>query len=181
MIILAAMYHFADLPDYKKLREPMKQKLLELEMKGTMLVTPEGINGTVSGTREAVDAFLTYLKEDARFRGRFAGLFHKESSFTEHPFERTKVKMKQEVISLGVPADPTQKVGTYVKPAAWNDLISQEDVVLVDSRNEYETHLGTFKGALDPNIKTFKQLPEYTQTQLDPKKHKKIASLLRTL
>lgn len=171
-IVLAALYKFVPLDDAPLLRPVYKEKMLALGIKGTILLAPEGINGTISGTREAVDAFLTFLKNDARF----SDIEPKESYFDDHPFGRTKVKLKKELISLGEPANPNEHVGTYVEPQDWNDLISDPDVLLLDSRNEYETHLGLFKGAIDPDIRRFKELPGYIRQNLDPQKHKKIAT-----
>lgn len=171
-IVLAALYHFVPLPDFEALRPVYKERMIEAGIKGTILLTPEGVNGTISGTREAIDAFLAFLKTDVRF----TGLEHKESYFDRHPFGRTKVKLKKETISLGKPANPAEKVGTYVTPEEWNALISDPETLLLDSRNTYETHLGTFKGAIDPRIDRFKQLPDYIEQHLDPEKHKKIAT-----
>lgn len=171
-ILLAALYKFVPLPDYTELRAVYKQRMLESDIKGTILLAPEGINGTISGSPDAVRGFLAFLRSDARL----ADLEHKESGFARHPFARTKVRLKKEVISLGVPVNPTEKVGTYLTPQEWNRLLNDPDVVLLDSRNEYETHLGTFKGAIDPNITNFKELPAYVREHLDPSKHKKVAT-----
>lgn len=171
-ILLAALYKFVPLPDFEALRPQYKQRMLDADIKGTILLAPEGINGTVSGTPEAVYAFLDYLRADPRL----ADLEHKESHFERHPFARTKVRLKKEIISMGIPANPNEKVGQYLTPAQWNELLQDPEVVLLDSRNDYETHLGTFKGAIDPDIDNFKQLPDYVQQHLDPKKHKKVAT-----
>jgi UPF0176 protein len=171
-ILLAAMYKFVRLPDYEALRPIYKQRMLDADIRGTILLAEEGINGTISGTPEAVHAFLDYLREDPRL----ADIEHKESFFDRHPFARTKVRLKKEIISMGIPADPNEKVGQYLTPEQWNTLLQDPDVLLLDSRNDYETHLGTFKGAVDPNIDNFKQLPDYVEKHLDPKKHKKVAT-----
>lgn len=171
-ILLAAMYKFVRLPDYEALRPIYKQRMLDADIRGTILLAEEGINGTISGTPEAVHAFLDYLREDPRL----ANIEHKESFFDRHPFARTKVRLKKEIISMGIPADPNEKVGQYLTPEQWNTLLQDPDVLLLDSRNDYETHLGTFKGAVDPNIDNFKQLPDYVEKHLDPKKHKKVAT-----
>lgn len=171
-ILLAAMYKFVRLPDYEALRPIYKQRMLDADIRGTILLAEEGINGTISGTPEAVHAFLDYLREDPRL----VDIEHKESFFDRHPFARTKVRLKKEIISMGIPADPNEKVGQYLTPEQWNTLLQDPDVLLLDSRNDYETHLGTFKGAVDPNIDNFKQLPDYVEKHLDPKKHKKVAT-----
>ena len=171
-IVLAALYHFADFPDYTEKRESFKAKMLELDIKGTILLASEGINGTVSGTPGAVRQLLDFIRSDARF----IGVEVKESAYDRHPFQRTKVKLKRELISLGEDADPSKVVGTYVNPEDWNALLADPEVTLLDSRNTYETHIGMFKGAIDPRIDNFKQLPDYVRANLDPKKNKKIAT-----
>lgn len=171
-VLLAALYKFVSLPDYAELRAIYKQRMLDNGIKGTILLAPEGINGTISGTPEAVRGFLAFLRSDTRL----ADLEHKESGFDRHPFARTKVRLKKEIISLGIPANPAEKVGTYLTPQEWNRLLADPEVVVLDSRNEYETHLGTFKGAIDPNITNFKELPAFVSKRLDPAKHKKIAT-----
>lgn len=171
-ILLAALYKFVPLPDYAELRPIYKQRMLDADIRGTLLLAPEGINGTVSGKPQAVRDFLDFLRSDPRL----ADIEHKESHFDRHPFARTKVRLKKEIISLGIPADPNEKVGKHLSPAEWNELLRDPDVVLLDSRNEYETHLGTFKGAIDPDIRNFKQLPDFVNRHLDPGKHKKIAT-----
>lgn len=170
--MLAAMYKFVPLDDFVQLRPIYKQRMLENSIKGTILLAPEGINGTISGAHDAIRDFLAFLRSDARL----ADLEHKESFFDYHPFTRTKVRLKKEIIGLGVPVNPTEKTGTYLNPQQWNALLADPDVVLLDSRNEYETYLGTFKGAIDPDITDFKQLPGYVKAHLDPTKHKKIAT-----
>ncbi len=169
-IVVAAFYHFAAVDDAPALQPALKKVMLEQAVKGTILVTPEGLNGTISGSRVGIDAVLGFLKADPRF----AGLSHKESFCGSQPFERTKVKLKRETIPLGVPVDPTNP-GTYVKPAEWNRLISRPDTITIDTRNAYETYLGTFKGALDPKTRTFKELPGWVEKHRDDLKNKKIA------
>ena len=171
-IMVAAFYLFTPLADYTALRVAYKQHMVEAGIKGTILLAPEGINGTISGGRQEMADFLTFLRNDPRL----SALEHKESFFHTHPFGRAKVKLKKEIISLGVPADPTENAGIYVEPEDWNALISAPDMVVVDARNEYETHLGTFKGSLDPKTRNFKQLPAYTKKVLDPKKNKRVAT-----
>ena len=172
VIVLAALYKFVPFDDYVAFRPVCKAKMLELNIRGSLLLASEGINGTISGTREDVDAFLAFLKSDPRF----ADLQHKESLFTKRPFNRSLVRLKKELISIGRPADPMHDVGTYVKPQDWNALISRDDVILLDSRNDYETYLGTFKGAIDPNIKNFRQLPDFIESKMEDLKGKKVAT-----
>lgn len=170
--ICAALYKFVELNNYKDLQEPLYQTLIQNQVKGTLLLAREGINGTICGTREGIDAVLSYLKSDTRL----ADLDHKESPSETQAFYRTKVKLKKEIVTLGVDwVDPTNSVGTYVAPEDWNDLISQPDVLLVDTRNDYEVAVGTFKGAVDPNTETFREFPEYVKENLDTNKHKKVA------
>ena len=171
-IIIAALYKFVDLPDYEAIQPVLLKRCLSLGIKGTLLLAKEGINGTVSGTRESIDALLDYLLEDPRF----TGLSHKESQNEELPFYRMKVKLKKEIVTMGVEGiDPKHIVGTYVDPKDWNALISDPDVVLVDTRNYYEYEIGTFEGAVNPNTTTFRELPAYVAKNLDPKANKKIA------
>lgn len=171
-VVVAALYRFVNLPDYHDLREPLLDKCLAEGIKGTLLLAAEGINGTVAGTREAIDRLLVYLRSDTRL----ADLDHKESFYEEMPFYRMKVKLKREIVTMGVEGiDPQDVVGTYVQPKDWNRLISDPDVTLVDTRNYYENAIGSFKGALDPNTTTFREFPEYVEQNLDPGKHKKVA------
>lgn len=171
-IVVCAMYKFVTLDNFESLREPLHNTMTENGVKGTLLLAREGINGTVSGTREGIDNLLNWLKQDERL----ADISYKESYEQTQPFYRTKVKLKKEIVTMGVEGiDPKRVVGTYVKPADWNALISDPDVVLVDTRNDYEVGIGTFKGAIDPETKTFREFPQYVKDNLDPKKHKKVA------
>lgn len=171
-IVVAALYKFVSLPDYALLREPLLAQCQSQAVFGTLLLAEEGINGTIAGPRSGVDAVLAYLRKDERL----ADLSHKESFCEENPFLRMKVKLKKEIVTLGVAGvSPTNAVGQYVKPEDWNALISDPDVVLVDTRNDYEYEIGTFKGALDPNTESFREFPEYVAKNLDPAKHKKVA------
>ncbi len=175
-IVVCALYKFATLGDFESLKPPLQSKMEALEIRGTLLLAKEGINGTVAGTREAIDNLLEYLRQDEIFEGRLHNIQWKESYNEALPFNRTKVKLKKEIVTMGVDAiDPNQIVGTYVKPEAWNDLISDPDVLLVDTRNEYEVQIGTFKNAINPHTTSFREFPEYTQQNLDPAVHKKVA------
>jgi UPF0176 protein len=171
-IVVAAMYRFVSLPDYQALQEPILQTCLNLGIKGTLLLAHEGINGTVSGTRDGINRLLTYL----RGLPGLEALEHKESYYQEQPFYRMKVKLKKEIVTMGVEGiDPNVVVGRYVEPRDWNALISDPDVVLVDTRNDYEFEIGTFEGALDPQTTTFREFPAYVEKNMDPGKHKKVA------
>ncbi len=144
----------------------------ENEVRGTLLLALEGINGTIAGSQQGMDNVLAWLQSDSRL----ADLSTKNSYTELSPFKRSKVKLKKEIVTMGVEGiDPKQVVGTYVKPKDWNALISDPDVVLVDTRNDYEIEIGTFKNAIDPNTKTFREFPQYVADNLDPKKHKKVA------
>ena len=170
--VVAALYKFVRLDDYEALREPLLEKCRELGIKGTLLLAWEGINGTIAGPRESIDAILAYLKADSRL----ADIEHKESFFDEPPFYRMKVKLKKEIVTLGVEGiDPNSMVGHYVEPKDWNALISDPDVILIDTRNSYEYELGTFERAIDPQTESFRQFPDYVRQNLDPAKHKKVA------
>lgn len=170
--VVCAMYKFVTLDNFEQLRQPLLDEMLRLDVKGTLLLAKEGINGTVAASRESIDALLNWLKRDPRL----ADISYKESYDEENPFYRTKVKLKKEIVTMGVEGiDPKRVVGTYVKPQDWNALISDPDVVLVDTRNDYEVGIGTFKGALDPKTKTFREFPQYVRDNLDPAKHKKVA------
>lgn len=170
--IVAALYKFAKLNDYKTIQPALLAFCLDHDIKGTLLLAEEGINGTVAGSRENIDALLAYLKQDPRL----VDLEHKESHAIEMPFFRMKVRIKKEIVTLGVEGiDPNYVVGTYVKPEDWNALISDPDVTLIDTRNDYEYGIGTFKGAIDPKTETFREFPQYVKDNLDKTKHKKVA------
>ena len=171
-IVVCAMYKFVTLEDFEDLRQPLLDVMETNEVRGTLLLAKEGINGTVAGSREGVDALLAWLAKDERL----ANIGFKESFDDTMPFYRTKVKLKKEIVTMGVEGiDPKQVVGTYVKPKDWNALISDPDVVLVDTRNDYEYQIGTFEGAVNPNTETFREFPQYVKENMDPTKHKKVA------
>lgn len=156
--LTAAFYKFVDLPDHADLREPLLACCETHQVKGLILLANEGINSTIAGPEAGVRAVLAYLRRDARL----ADLQHKESWSPKAPFYRMKVRLKREIVTLGRPeVNPTQMAGTYVKPQDWNALISDPDVVVVDTRNDYEVGIGTFAGALDPGIQRFAQLPAW--------------------
>jgi len=170
--VIAALYKFVALPDYQEMRDPLLEHCLQAGVKGTLLLASEGVNGTIAGSREGIDSVLSYLKADERLKE----LSHKESLDDDMPFYRMKVKLKKEIVTMGVEGiDPRRVVGTYVAPKDWNDLISDPEVVVVDTRNDYEYELGSFKGALNPNTKSFREFPQYVAENMDPTKHKKVA------
>ncbi|MFQ3207699.1 MAG: UPF0176 protein [Glaciecola sp.] len=170
--IVCALYKFVTLNDYEAMREPLREFMEKYQIKGTILLACEGINGTVSGSREAIDALLALLNADERLDP----ISTKESLHEEQPFYRTKVKLKKEIVTMGVEGiDPKRTVGSYIKPKDWNDLISDPEVTLVDTRNDYEIEIGTFKYAINPKTDTFREFPAYVAKELDPAKHKKVA------
>lgn len=171
-IVVAALYKFVTLQDYAALREPLLATMLAHGVKGTLLLAEEGINGTVSASRAGIDALLAWLRSDPRL----ADLDHKESYCDAQPFYRSKVKLKQEIVTLGVPGvDPNQAVGTYVEPQDWNALIDDPEVLLIDTRNDYEVAIGSFQGAIDPRTRSFREFPAYVREHFDPARHKKVA------
>jgi UPF0176 protein len=173
-LVIAALYKFVSLPDFEAMRDPLRAFCEKRGIKGTLLLAHEGINGTISGTRAGIDAVLDYLRSDPRF----ADIEHKESFVDENTraFYRLKIKLKKEIVTIGIPdISPTIKVGTYVKPQDWNSIISDPDVVVLDTRNDYEVEVGTFERALDPQTESFRQFPDYVKQNLDPAKHKKVA------
>ena len=171
-VVVCALYKFVTLENFEQLRQPLQDVMLQQDVKGTLLLAQEGINGTIAGSREGIDAVLNHLRSDPRL----SQLDTKESYDESQPFYRSKVKLKQEIVTMGVEGiDPKRVVGTYVKPNEWNDLISDPDVILVDTRNDYEVEIGTFKGAIDPKTKTFREFPQYVAEHLDKDKHKKVA------
>lgn len=171
-VVVAALYRFADFPDYQTFREPLLNLMQDQQVRGTLLLAAEGINGTIAGSRTGVAAVLDWLRRDSRF----AGLDVKESLSEDNPFYRTKVKLKKEIVTMGVAnIDPRHTVGTYVEPKDWNDLISDPEVLLLDARNKYEVEIGSFDNAVNPETDSFREFPEYVSKHLDPKRHKKVA------
>lgn len=169
--VIVTFYHFFDFPDFEEKRLPLLNFLKERDIKGSILVASEGINGTVGGSRVAIDEMLAYLANEI-VGGKFE---HKESFSEKPPFIRTKVRLKKEIISLGRPNNPF-KTGVHLNSQEWNELISDPETIILDSRNSYETHLGTFKGAIIPNTRNFKQLPDFVDMNLLDKKKAKIAT-----
>lgn len=173
---VAAFYQFAALPDYRELREPLRTLCAGLALKGSVLLAEEGINGTLAGPAEAIDRLVAELQSGALFGGRLDHLELKFSTAAAMPFGRLKVRLKKEIVTLGDPAtDPTRQVGTYVDPAAWNELIATPDTLVIDTRNAFEVEMGSFAGAVDPRIKSFGQFKDFVARELDPQKHRRIA------
>ncbi|MBW4593879.1 MAG: rhodanese-related sulfurtransferase [Brasilonema angustatum HA4187-MV1] len=171
-IVVAALYKFVKLQDFAQKQYPLLSLCQAHNVKGTILLAPEGINATVAGSRQAIDCLLSFLRSDSRL----ADLEHKESYADDPPFDRMKVRLKKEIVTIGLPGvDPNQQVGTYVNPKDWNTLISDPQVTVIDTRNDYEVSIGTFKKAQNPQTESFAEFPEYVHNHLDPNKHKKVA------
>ncbi len=170
--VVAALYHFTKFADHKSLRAPLQAVCDAHGVKGSLLLAHEGINGTIAGTRAGIDAVL----KTVRALPGCAELEHKESFASDMPFLRMKVKLKKEIVTLGVPSvDPTAHVGHYVDPQDWNDLITQDDVVVIDTRNDYEVEIGTFEGAVDPETKSFREFPDWWAKNKDRFHNKRVA------
>ncbi|MDB5930474.1 MAG: Rhodanese domain protein [Polaromonas sp.] len=163
--LTAALYKFVELPDFSELQAPLLACCEAHGVKGTLLLAPEGINGTIAGRPQAVRAVLAYLRQDARL----ATLEHKEAFAPQMPFYRMKVRLKKEIVTLGVPdVHPALMAGRYVKPQEWNALLAEPGLVLVDTRNDYEVGIGTFKGAINPATHSFSELPGWVEKEMAP-------------
>ena len=172
MVIIAALYHFAPVSDPSALRGPLAHLCCASGVKGSLLIAPEGINGTIGGARTAIDAVLAHIRDVPGF----AALEWKESTADIQPFLRMKVRLKREIVTMGQPGvDPVAGTGRYVAPSAWNALISAPDVAVIDTRNDYEVGIGTFKGAIDPETPTFRDFPAWWAANKDRFAGKKIA------
>lgn len=170
--VISTFYCFAKFSDFADLQEPLRDLMLEHDVRGTLLLAAEGINGTIAGAREGIDSLVERLRQD----DRFSDLETKESYSDENPFYRTKVKLKKEIVTMGEKnIDPNLIVGSYVNARDWNELISDPDVFLLDTRNRYEVEIGSFENAVNPNTNSFREFPDYVKSNLDPKKHKKVA------
>ena len=173
---VAALYQFAALPDFEDLRAPLLELCATHGIRGTLLLSPEGINGTIAGLDDGIDAVIAEITTGALFGGRLDNLELKYSGASAMPFKRLKVRLKKEIVTLAQPqVDPTQQVGTYVAAEDWNALISDPDVIVVDTRNRFEVKMGTFERALDPETRKFSQFPDFVSRTLDPDKNKKVA------
>ena len=171
-VIVAALYHFTKFSDYKKLQDPLRKICNSEGIKGSLLIAYEGINGTISGSRSGIDAILKHI----RSMPGCSNLEHKESFASEIPFKRMKVKLKKEIVTMGQPhIDPTLNVGNYIEPSDWNNLISQDDVIVIDTRNDYEVAIGSFDGAIDPETKSFGEFPEWWEENRSKYQDKRVA------
>ncbi|MEZ9141407.1 MULTISPECIES: rhodanese-related sulfurtransferase [unclassified Shewanella] len=171
-VVVCALYKFVAFPHFESIRAPLLAHMENAEIRGTLLLAKEGINGTVAGSQQAIDGLLAWLATQEGL----ADIVCKFSFDEDMPFYRTKVKLKKEIVTMGVEGiDPREVVGTYVKPKDWNALISDPEVLLVDTRNDYEVKIGTFKDAVNPVTETFREFPDYVKENLDPAKHKKVA------
>ena len=172
MLTICALYKFTRLDDFEEIQGPLKIFLDSLNIRGTLLLAKEGVNGTIAGDNDSIMKSLDYLKKDERL----VGLEYKFSYSEKPPFKRLKVKLKKEIVTLGISnIDPIFSSGTYVKPVDWNELINDPDVVLIDTRNNYEFEIGSFKGSINPNTETFREFPAYTKNNLEKYRDKKIA------
>ena len=170
--VVVALYRFVRLDDFPLLRAPLLEVCQQAQVKGTLLLAKEGINGTISGSRKGVDTVIAWLEQDPRF----ACLDWKESFHGAQPFHRMKVKLKKEIVTMGVEdIDPTVCVGQYATPAQWNALIDDPDCLVIDTRNDYEVAIGTFRGAINPETEHFRDFPSWVDTHLQPSRHKKVA------
>ena len=161
--LTAALYKFVELPDFAALQPPLLACCEAHGVKGTLLLAPEGINGTIAGPAVGVHAVLAFLRADPRL----AALEHKEAWAEHLPFYRMKVRLKREIVTMGVPdVHPALMAGQYVKPAQWNDLVNKPGVVLVDTRNDYEVSIGTFEGAVNPATASFSELPGWVEREM---------------
>jgi UPF0176 protein len=174
-VTVATFYQFVALPDFRQLREPLRAICTDLGLKGSVLLADEGINGTLAGETDAVGKLIDALRSEL-FGGRLDNLELKFSKARAMPFQRLKIRLKREIVTLGASeADPTRQVGIYVEPADWNALIAAPDVLVIDTRNAFEVAMGTFDGAFDPGIQSFGQFKDFAAQKLDPAKHRKVA------
>lgn len=171
-IRIAAFYKFVPLSGLKAFREELWALCNKEGIKGTILLSAEGINSTVAGPKGSIDALLDFLR---KHKG-LAGLEAKFAEYDTLPFHRMKVRLKKEIVTLGVPGiDPAKLTGPHISSDQWNEIISDPETLVLDTRNDYETKIGTFKGAVVPPLETFRDFPKYVEDNLDPKKHKNIA------
>ena len=171
-LIVAAFYRFAPLDELEARQATLVALGTRCDIKGTILLAPEGINGTIAGPRAGIDAVLSEI----RALPGFAETEHKEATATEQPFPRLRVRLKKEIVTIREPlADPSLGVGTYVAPQDWNDLISQPDVITIDTRNDYEIEIGTFDGAINPETSSFGEFPDWARQNLNVVEQPKVA------
>ncbi|KIC09467.1 hypothetical protein RA19_15765 [Leisingera sp. ANG-M1] len=172
MYTIAALYHFTRFPDPAAIKPALLELCQAQGVKGSLLLAQEGINGTIAGPRAGIDAVLAHIKA----LPGCAGLEWKEAIAAEPPFGKMKVRLKKEIVTMGQPdVDPLASVGHYVEPEEWNDLIRQDDVVLIDTRNDYEVAIGTFEGAIDPKTESFRDFPAWWEENKDRFHNKRVA------
>lgn len=170
--VVAALYKFAPIADTPAFKKLLEEACAAHNICGSLLLAHEGINGTIAGTRAGIDAVLDLIRRQPGLHD----LEHKESPASEQPFYRMKVRLKKEIVTIGLPdVDPNKTVGTYLSPEEWNTVISDPETVVIDTRNDYEVRIGTFKNAVNPETGTFRAFPAYVEEKLDPKKHRKVA------
>jgi UPF0176 protein len=171
-MLVITFYKFIPLIDYQAMRQPCLDKARENELRGSILLAAEGINATIAGEQDKVMAFMTWLKNDPRL----SDLQWKESRHHQKPFQRMKVRLKQEIVALKVTdIDPIHHAGDYLDADQWDALITDPDTLVIDTRNDYEVRMGSFTNAIDPKVKHFRDLPEWLDQHLDPAAGKKIA------
>lgn len=171
-VSIATFYQFCAFPDFEKWREPLRKRCEAGGILGTVLLADEGLNATVAGPQAELDALLAWLRAD----GRFSVMEVRWSRAEANPFHRMKVRLKREIVHLGAPeADPRREKGRYVPPSAWNALMADAEVKLVDTRNVYETRVGSFRGAIDPRTEAFDEFPGWAARNLDPDRDRRIA------
>ena len=172
MLTIAALYHFTRFPDPAALKPGLLEVCVAHGVKGSLLLAPEGINGTIAGPRDGIDAALGAV----RALPGCEGLEWKESFADSMPFGRMKVKLKREIVTMGQPdVDPLAQVGNYVSASDWNALISDPDTVVIDTRNDYEVAIGTFRGAVDPGTRAFGEFPDWWQVNRERFAGKRVA------
>lgn len=170
--VIVTFYKFIALNDYESMREPLLEKMRESNVKGTIIIASEGINGSFCGRREELTPLIAYMHslpnlDDLNFR---------ETYNEENPFAKAKVKLRKEIVTMGVQGiDPTALPGTHLSPEEWNALLADPEVILIDTRNDYEVTLGTFRNSVNPSTENFRDFPSYVESELSDKKDKKIA------
>ncbi len=170
--VVVGMYHFVRLDDFEDMKPPLQALCVENGLMGTILLAREGLNGTLAGPRDGIDTLLSHLRADSRFET----LRYKESYTDKAPFRRMKVRLKREIVTMGVPdTDPGALCGERVDAKRWNELLQDPEVLTIDTRNEYECDIGTFENAISPGTETFREFPKFVDAELDPQKHRKVA------
>jgi len=176
-VLVAALYRFTTLVDHPTLQQPLQDRMDAGELRGSLLLAAEGINGTIAGSPSVLREFVNWLKKlEHDGHHPFADTDVKWSGCDDVPFRRARVRLKKEIVTLGVPGiDPAHSVGTYVEPQDWNALVDDPDVILIDTRNDYEVEIGTFANAINPDTESFREFPDFVDRHLDPARHSKVA------